>query len=136
MPEGGSLPARARAVHELVVTDPRAGLPEAVAVAARARAAGDAEALVIALRAAGWAARELYLHDDARTYLDEAVAVGRSAGCDDALARALLARAAVHHETGAPRRRPARPDRRRAGRRPRRGRRGRLRDRARRRRGG
>ncbi len=57
-------------------------------------------ALVVALRAAGWAARELYDHDAARRHLDEAVRAARSAGLDDLLAAALVTRSAVHLELG------------------------------------
>ena len=99
---------RAEQAHMAAVAVPRRGLEEALAVAGEARTARDAEALVVALRTAGWAARELYDHGAARRHLDEAVRVARRAGLPDRLGQTLLTRSAAHLEAG--RHRPARRD--------------------------
>lgn len=91
---------RAERAYREVVADPRRARPVAEDVAREARQRGAAEALTVALRAAGWAARELYDHDGARRHLNEAVRVARRAGLDDRLCEALITRSASHLEMG------------------------------------
>ena len=95
-----SLLIRAEQAYRDVIADPRRGWPTAEDVAGQARAARSAEALSVALRAAGWAARELYDHDAAQRHLDEAVRVARRAHLDDRLCEALITRSAMHLELG------------------------------------
>jgi len=95
-----SLLIRADRAYEEAVATPAVGRRSAERVADAARAAGDPEALVVALRAAGWAARELYDHESARRYLDEAVEAARTAGLDDRLCEVLITRASTHLEVG------------------------------------
>jgi tetratricopeptide (TPR) repeat protein len=93
---------RAEQAYREVVADPRRGRATAEHVANQARATRSPEALSVALRAAGWAARELYDHDAAQRHLDEAVRVARSARLDDRLCEALITRSAMHLEMGRP----------------------------------
>lgn len=90
----------AEAAYRQALAEPETGHSAAESVAANARAAGDAEALVVALRAAGFAARELYRHADARRLLDEAIDVASSAGFGDRQAEALITRSATFLELG------------------------------------
>lgn len=91
---------RAEAAYRDALADPRAGRRRAESVAGDARTAGDDEALAVALRAAGWAARELYDHDAASLHLDEAVRVASRSGFRDRLCEALITRSTVHLELG------------------------------------
>lgn len=91
---------RARTAFDEVTADPRRGRRIADEVAAEAERIGDDEARVIALRAAGWAARELYEHDIAEQRLDEAVRIARSRGITDRLCEALITRSAMYLELG------------------------------------
>jgi tetratricopeptide (TPR) repeat protein len=91
---------RAERARKQISVDPTVGRRAAEAVADDARAAGDAEALVVALCAAGWAAREIYDHESALRCLNEAVRVARRRRLDDRLSEALVARAGVHVEYG------------------------------------
>jgi tetratricopeptide (TPR) repeat protein len=100
----GDLLIRARAAFEDVTADPRRGRVVADEVAAQARLVEDHEASVVALRAAGWAARELYEHDVARQRLDDAVAIARAHGLTDRLCEVLITRSAMFLELGHPRR--------------------------------
>lgn len=90
----------ARRAADLAPADPRAGLAAAGDVAASARAAGDDAALVVALRAAAWAARELFDFATATANLDECVTVADRAGLDEGLVEALITRSATHLELG------------------------------------
>ncbi|MGD9695843.1 MAG: CHAT domain-containing protein [Thermoleophilia bacterium] len=91
---------RARAAWRLVRDAPREGRARADALAAEARAAGDAPALAAALRARGWAERELLDLRAARATLGEAARAARRAGGGPPLAAILAARAAVQLELG------------------------------------
>jgi CHAT domain-containing protein/tetratricopeptide (TPR) repeat protein len=91
---------RATAAYRRVVADPEAHGPEAVQVVADAREAGDAEALVAALRAQAWFERIRLAHDRATALLDEAVRVARRHHLDSRLGQALVTRGAVNHELG------------------------------------
>ncbi|WP_164710901.1 CHAT domain-containing protein [Euzebya pacifica] len=94
------LPDRADAVAELVLADPHAGLALAEEVAAEARAAGADEPLAVVLRAAAWAAREVFSHDRAEALLDECITVCEHAGLAERLVEALVTRSAIHLERG------------------------------------
>lgn len=91
---------RAEEARAQVAVDPAAGRRTAQRVADAARAAEEFEPLVVALCAAGWAAREIYDHADALRCLDEAVRVARRKSLNDGLTEALVARAGVHMEFG------------------------------------
>ena len=97
---GSELLIQAEAAYRRAIADPAAGRRRAESIAADARVAGDAVALAVALRAAGWAARELYDHAGARSLLDEAVDVARSANLGDRQAEALITRSAMFLELG------------------------------------
>lgn len=86
--------------YRRAVADPAVGRRAAEQVAGRARDLGADEALAVALRAAGMAARELYEHDRASQHLDEAVRVALGAGLGDRAAEALITRSAVAFECG------------------------------------
>lgn len=95
---------RAERAYQEAVAEPAKGRRTAELVAGEARGHGADEALVVALRAAGWAAREQYDHHAARRHLDEAVQVARRSGFDDRLCEALVTRSAAHLEMGHARR--------------------------------
>lgn len=94
------LAERAEAVAELVLADPHAGLALAEEVADRAREEGADEPLAVVLRAAAWAAREVFSHDRAEALLDECITVCERAGLAERLVEALVTRSAVHLELG------------------------------------
>lgn len=83
-----------------VVARPADGRRAAERVATAARQARADEALIVALRAAGWAAREQYDHDAARRHLDEAAGIARRSGFDDRLSEVLITRSATYLERG------------------------------------
>jgi len=95
-----SLLIRATEAYRRVVSDPEAFGGEAARVVADARAAGDAEALVAALRAEAWFERIRLAHDRATLLLDEAVRVARKHHLDARLGQVLVTRGAVNHELG------------------------------------
>ena len=70
------------------------------ALVARARDAGAAEALVVALRAQAWCARHSLAAREARGLLDEAVRVARAHDLVQRLREVLATRAAVQQELG------------------------------------
>jgi len=90
----------AETAYRQALAAPETGRTQAESVVAHARASGDTEALVVALRAAGFAARELYDHADARRLLDEAIDIASSAGLGDRHAEALITRSAALLELG------------------------------------
>jgi tetratricopeptide (TPR) repeat protein len=91
---------RATAAYRQVVADPEGFGPEVARLVAEARAAGDAEALVAALRAEAWRERIQLAHDRAMTLLDEAARVARRHRLAAGLGQVLVARGAVNHELG------------------------------------
>lgn len=97
---GARLLIRAEEAHQAVIAHPLRGRPVAEAVADEARSAGAHEALVVALRAAGWAARELYDHDAALAHLGEAVRVARRARLPARLCETLIVRSVALLELG------------------------------------
>ena len=98
--QGAAIVPYADAVYKGVVTDPRTFGPQAAQLITRARREGSVEALVVALRAYAWAQR-LALHNaDARTLLDEAVALAGQHGLARRLGEVLVSRIAVLQELG------------------------------------
>lgn len=70
------------------------------AVAAASDAPDAAEAQVVALRGAAWAARELYDHGAARKLIDRAIAIAARNGLAARESECLLTRSSVHLEHG------------------------------------
>jgi tetratricopeptide (TPR) repeat protein len=95
-----SLLIRARDAYRRVVSNPEAFGGEAARVVAEARTAGDAEALVAALRAEAWFERIRLAHDRAMALLDEAVRVAHQHGLTTERGQVLVTRGAVNHELG------------------------------------
>ena len=98
------LEREAEAAWEAVFADPAGRRAQAVLVAERAHATGDRRARVVALRAVGWAARELGDHDASKRALDTAVRLARRDQMSDRLAEALVTRAGLQLELGHPQR--------------------------------
>ena len=93
--QGAAIVPYADAVYKGVVADPRTFGPQAAQLITRARREGSVEALVVALRAYAWAQR-LALHNaDARTLLDEAVALAGQHGLARRLGEATSSGVAV-----------------------------------------
>ncbi|MFN8111382.1 MAG: hypothetical protein U0Y82_16305 [Thermoleophilia bacterium] len=84
--------------------EPRREGARADAIAARAAAAGDWPAAVTALRARGWAEREVFDYAAARATLNRAIAVARRRGLTDLRAGVHATRASVWLEVGNARR--------------------------------
>jgi tetratricopeptide (TPR) repeat protein len=97
---GYDLLMRAAAAYKGVVADPRSFGPVATRLVAEARRVGDAEALVMALRAEAWSERARLANTRAKELLDEAVRVARRHRLDDRLGDVLVTRAAVNLESG------------------------------------
>jgi tetratricopeptide (TPR) repeat protein len=91
---------RAAAAYKGVVADPRAFGPVAARLVGEARRVGDAEALVMALRAEAWSERARLANGRAKVLLDEAGRVARRHRLDDRLGDVLVTRAAVNLELG------------------------------------
>lgn len=91
---------QADAAYRGVVADPNEYGPVAVGLVARARRAGDNEALVVALRAEAWSERARLSNGRAKALLDEAARVARRHRLDGRLGDVLITRAAVNHELG------------------------------------
>lgn len=87
-------------LYRRVDADPSANASPAAALVARAREAGDTEALVTALRTQAWAERLMFATTRAKRLLDEAARVARRHGLDERLGEVLVSRAAVHQELG------------------------------------
>jgi len=91
---------QADAAYRGVVADPNSYGPVAVGLVARARRAGDNEALVVALRAEAWSERARLSNGRAKALLDEAALLARRHRLDGRLGDVLITRAAVNHELG------------------------------------
>src|SRR6266545_72803 len=91
---------QADAAYRGVVADPNGYGPVAVGLVARARRAGDSEALVVALRAEAWSERARLSNGRAKVLLDEAARMARRHRLDGRLGEVLITRAAVNHELG------------------------------------
>ena len=84
-----SQPAKGRAAAERVAED-----------AATSDAPDASDALVVALRGASWAARELFDHGAATALIDRAVAVAERHSLDQRLGECLLTRSSINLERG------------------------------------
>ena len=91
---------QAEAAAAEALKNPGAGRRIAEDVAARARECGAAEALVVALRAASWSARELYDHAAAEDLIAEAIEVAQDSALRSRLSEALVTRSTIHLEQG------------------------------------
>ncbi|MEV4708434.1 CHAT domain-containing protein [Actinoplanes sp. NPDC049316] len=91
---------RADAAYRRVVLDPARYAAEAEVTVTRARAAGDVEALVVALKAVAWARHVALDNEGARELLDQGVRLARRHGLPRRLGELLLTRAVALHELG------------------------------------
>ena len=87
-------------MYEQVSAAPGRWGPRASALVEEARRLDDAEALVVALRAAAWFERSRLANDKALALLDDALAVARRTGLPARAAEVLVTRAAVNQELG------------------------------------
>lgn len=102
MPEEpiSDLRTRAGAAYRRVVAEPKIFGPEASRLVAQARAAGDPEALIAALRAEAWFERIRLAHSRSKALLNEAARIARKHRLAELLGQVLVTRGAVHHELG------------------------------------
>lgn len=91
---------QAQAAYRDVIANPGRGREAAEEVASAAREAGAHEAAVVALRAASWAAREMYEHAIAERHLTEAADIAHRERLDERLCEVLITRSAVYLELG------------------------------------
>ncbi|MGA5302779.1 CHAT domain-containing protein [Nucisporomicrobium flavum] len=91
---------QADAAYRRVVLDPARYAAEAEVTVARARSAGDVEALVVALKAVAWARHVALDNEGARELLDQGVRLARRHGLPRRLGELLLTRAVALHELG------------------------------------
>jgi tetratricopeptide (TPR) repeat protein len=82
------------------MSSPARGQSLAQKAIAAARSAHDDEALVVALRAAAWASRELFEHRRAGAYLNEGLQVARRLGDGERTCEVLITRSALNLELG------------------------------------
>ena len=95
-----NLVPEAEAAYSGVVRDPArytARIPDLIS---RVRAAGDTEALVVALRAQAWAQHRVLDNLAAKTTLDQAARLARRSGLGHRLGDVLVTRAVALHELG------------------------------------
>ena len=91
---------RAEAAYRYAVADPASAGPIAAAVVDEARRVGQAEPLVVGLRAQAWCERTLLAGEHAKELLDEAARIARREGLTARLGEVLVVRAAVNQELG------------------------------------
>src|SRR4051794_31205028 len=91
---------RANAASETAIHSPTRALEDATALAEAAHGAGCHEARIVALRVAGWAARELHQHDAAAAYLQEAATVATQRKLPGRLSEVRLVQAMLYLELG------------------------------------
>ncbi len=91
---------RAAAAYAAVVAEPEQAAADIDELVDSARRAGDAVALVRALRAQAWLARSRLEHNRASAILDEAERVARRDELDPEWREVLTTRGAVRHEQG------------------------------------
>ncbi|MDQ3885964.1 MAG: hypothetical protein M3308_02860, partial [Actinomycetota bacterium] len=91
---------QATAAYDGVIGDPGRFGPAAARAVARAREAGEPEALVVGLRALAWYERARSNHARAKALLDEAVGIAYRHNLPGRLRDALVTRAAVRLELG------------------------------------
>ncbi len=95
-----NLVLEAEAAYNGVVRDPARYADEIPILIARARAAGNTEALVIALRAQAWARHAVLDNAAAKQWLDQAVRLANREGLSQRLGDVLVTRAIALHELG------------------------------------
>ncbi len=98
-----SLLDRANVAFRIATSQPTEGrmLAERVAGEAAVSTAREApEAQAVALRGASWAARELFDHDAARSFIDQAVAIADQHSLQQRLGECLLTSSSIHLERG------------------------------------
>jgi len=91
---------RAAAIYSRVVAEPGASGPVALRLVAEARAAGDVESLIMALRAGAWVYRTRMAYDRARAFLDEAGRTARRHHLKVRLGEVLVTRGVLNEELG------------------------------------
>jgi tetratricopeptide (TPR) repeat protein len=97
---GNDVLIRAAAAYDGVVGDPSRFGPVAVAVLREARATGDTDAVIVALRAVAWFERSRLRNGDALRLLNDAAALARRTRRPHRLGEVLVTRAAVNLELG------------------------------------
>ena len=95
-----NLVLEAEAAYNGVVRDPARYAGEIPILIARARAAGNTEALVIALRAQAWARHAVLDNAAAKQWLDQAARLAHREGLSQRLGDVLVTRAIALHELG------------------------------------
>jgi tetratricopeptide (TPR) repeat protein len=95
-----NLVPEAEAAYDGVVRDPARYTARIPKLIARARAAHDTEALVVALRAQAWAQHVVLDNRAAKKTLDQAARVARREGLSHRLGDVLVTRAVALHELG------------------------------------
>jgi tetratricopeptide (TPR) repeat protein len=95
-----NLVLEAEAAYNGVVRDPARYADEIPILIARARAAGNTEALVIALRAQAWARHAVLDNAAAKQWLDQAARLAHREGLSQRLGDVLVTRAIALHELG------------------------------------
>jgi len=95
-----NLVLEAEAAYNGVVRDPARYADEIPILIARARAAGNTEALVIALRAQAWARHAVLDNAAAKLWLDQAARLAHREGLSQRLGDVLVTRAIALHELG------------------------------------
>lgn len=98
--EESDLLRQALSAYSVARTDPAAAVSYVGPLVAAAEREPDPEALVVALRAAAWAAREMQDSEPAQRYINRAARVARVAGLTTRCAEALVDRAAIAMEAG------------------------------------
>jgi tetratricopeptide (TPR) repeat protein len=96
----GNLVPEAEAAYGGVVRDPAKYAARIPKLITQATAAGDTEALVVALRAQAWAQHVVLDNQAAKKTLDQAARVARRAGLSQRLGDVLVSRAVALHELG------------------------------------
>jgi len=100
MDSKGTLLTEADAAYRRVVLNPARYAQEAQELVRRARVAGDAEALVVGLRAEAWVRHVLLDNEGARKLLDRGVRIATQHAYPQRLGDLLLTRAVALHELG------------------------------------
>lgn len=95
-----ALLAQAEAAYSRVVLDPPRYTAEVAEIVAAARTAGDAEALIVGLRAQAWARHAVLDNAGAKKLLDAAVRLAEQRGLRRRLGDVLVTRAVALHELG------------------------------------
>src|ERR1700749_2004964 len=98
--QSGNLVSEAEATYDGVIRDPARYAVRIPMLIARARASGNTEALIIALRAQAWARHVVLDNPAAKKILDQAARLAHREGLDQRLGDVLVTRAVALHELG------------------------------------